>query len=95
MNLAITLLVTVGIASIVGSVPRQNDARQNYIIKFGPFWFEVFSAPGFYDVYSVAWFLLILYQGAAGPAGSDVCGTADRAWCRSYTRGSRTGRYIL
>jgi cytochrome c biogenesis protein len=60
MNLAITLLVTVGIASIIGTVLKQNEAYQNYIIKFGPFWFEVFNAIGLYDVYSAAWFLLIL-----------------------------------
>jgi cytochrome c biogenesis protein ResB len=28
MNLAITLLVTVGIASLVGTVPRQNEPYQ-------------------------------------------------------------------
>ena len=60
MNLAITLLVTVGIASIVGTVLKQNEPYQNYIFKFGPFWFEVFKSLGLYDVYSAAWFLLIL-----------------------------------
>lgn len=60
MNLAITLLVTVGIASVVGTVLQQNEPYQNYIAKFGPFWFEVFNALGLYDVYSAAWFLLIL-----------------------------------
>ena len=60
MNLAITLLVMVGIASIVGTVLKQNEAFQNYVFKFGPFWFEVFDALGLYDVYSAAWFLLIL-----------------------------------
>jgi cytochrome c biogenesis protein len=60
MNLAITLLVTVGIASIVGTVLKQNEPYQNYISKFGPFWFEVFNSLGLYDVYSAVWFLLIL-----------------------------------
>ena len=46
MNLAITLLVTVGIASIVGTVLKQNEPYQNYIAKFGPFWFEVFNSLG-------------------------------------------------
>jgi cytochrome c biogenesis protein len=59
MNLAITLLLTVGIASIVGTVLKQNEPYQNYISKFGPFWFEVFNSLGLYDVYSAAWFLLI------------------------------------
>ena len=54
MKLAITLLVTVGIASIVGTVLKQNEPYQNYISKFGPFWFEVFNSLGLYDVYSAA-----------------------------------------
>jgi cytochrome c biogenesis protein len=62
MNLAITLLVTVGIASIIGTVLKQNEAYQNYIIKFGPFWFEVFNAIGLYDVYSAAWFLFEVFN---------------------------------
>lgn len=60
MNLAITLLVVVAIASVVGTVLRQNEPYQNYIIKFGPFWFEVFKTLGLYDVYSAGWFLFIL-----------------------------------
>ena len=46
VNLAITLLVAVGIASIVGTVLKQNEAFQNYIIKFGPSWFEVLIHSG-------------------------------------------------
>ncbi len=60
MNLAITLLVAVAIAAVIGTVLKQNEAYQNYIIKFGPFWFEVFEKLALYDVYSATWFLLIL-----------------------------------
>lgn len=60
MNLAITLLVAVGIASVIGTVLKQNEPYQNYIFKFGPFWFEVFESLGLYDVYSAAWFIVIL-----------------------------------
>lgn len=60
MNLAITLLVAVAIASVVGTVLKQNEPYQNYIVKFGPFWFEVFKNLGLYDVYSAGWFLVIL-----------------------------------
>lgn len=60
MNLAITLLVVVAIASIIGTVLQQNVPYQDYIIKFGPFWFEVYKALGLYDVYAAGWFLLIL-----------------------------------
>jgi len=46
VNLAITLLVAAGIASIVGTVLKQNEAFQNHIIKFGPFRFEVLTHSG-------------------------------------------------
>lgn len=60
MNLAITLLVAIAVASVVGTVLKQNEPYQNYIVKFGPFWFEVFQNLGLYDVYSAGWFLVIL-----------------------------------
>ncbi len=60
MNLAITLLVAVSIASIIGTVLQQNQPYNDYIIKFGPFWFEVFKALGLYDVYGTPWFLVLL-----------------------------------
>ena len=61
MNLAITLLVALSIAAIIGTVLQQNQPYTDYIIKFGPFWFEVFQALALYDVYSSSWFLLILF----------------------------------
>lgn len=60
MNLAITLLVVIAIASVIGTVLKQNEPYQDYIIKFGTFWFEVFKALSLYDVYSAGWFLLIM-----------------------------------
>ncbi len=60
MDLAITLLLTLAIASIIGTVLQQNQPYTDYMIKFGPFWFEVFEMAGLYDVYSAVWFLSIL-----------------------------------
>lgn len=60
MSLAVTLLVAVAVASIIGTVLQQNQPYQDYLIKFGPFWHEVFKALGLYDVYSASWFLIIL-----------------------------------
>ncbi|HTT09176.1 MAG TPA: cytochrome c biogenesis protein ResB [Gammaproteobacteria bacterium] len=60
MNLAITLLVGVAMASVIGTVLKQNQPYPDYLAKFGPFWFEVFRALGLYDVYTAAWFLFIL-----------------------------------
>lgn len=60
MYFAVSLLSVIGIASIIGTVLKQNEPYENYIIKFGQFWFEVFQKLGLYDVYHAAWFLLIL-----------------------------------
>ncbi|MDT8310882.1 MAG: cytochrome c biogenesis protein ResB [Methylophaga sp.] len=60
MDLAITLLLTLAIASVIGTVLQQNQPYTDYVIKFGPFWFEVFEQLGLYDVYSALWFLAIL-----------------------------------
>ena len=60
IDLAITLLLVLAIASVIGTVLQQNQPYADYVIKFGPFWFEVFESAGLYDVYSALWFLIIL-----------------------------------
>lgn len=60
MDLAITLLLALAIASIIGTVLQQNQPYTDYLIKFGPFWFDVFESAGLYDVYGALWFLAIL-----------------------------------
>jgi cytochrome c biogenesis protein len=60
MRFAVSLLTVLGIASIIGTVLKQNEAYENYIIKFGQFWFGFFESLGLYDVYHSGWFLIIL-----------------------------------
>jgi len=60
MRFAISLLVILAIAAIVGTVLRQGDIMPNYVNQFGPFWYEVFRKLGLYTVYTSWWFLLIL-----------------------------------
>ncbi|NOY67827.1 MAG: cytochrome c biogenesis protein ResB, partial [Gammaproteobacteria bacterium] len=60
MYLAITLLMTLAIASVIGTVLLQNQPYNEYRQRFGDFWFEMFEMMGLYDVYTAAWFLLIL-----------------------------------
>jgi cytochrome c biogenesis protein len=60
MRFAVSLLSILGIASIIGTVLKQNEPYANYIIKFGQFWFAFFESLGLYDVYHSSWFLLIL-----------------------------------
>lgn len=60
MRFAVSVLTVVSIASIIGTVLKQNEPYNNYLIQFGPFWFDFFKMLGMYDIYHSAWFLLIL-----------------------------------
>lgn len=60
MNLAITLLSAVAIASVIGTILQQNEPYQNYILKFGPFWFEVYKSLGLFSVYGAGWFMVVM-----------------------------------
>ena len=60
MNLAVTLLVILAIASVIGTVLKQNESFNSYLDVFGPFWFAVFRNLSLYDVYSATWFVAIL-----------------------------------
>ena len=60
MRFAITLLVMIAIAAIIGTIMQQDRAMPDYVNQFGPFWFEIFRKIGLYTVYSTWWFLLIL-----------------------------------
>ncbi len=60
MRFAISLLTVLAIASIIGTVLKQNEPYPNYIMQFGQFWFQFFEMLGLYDVYHSSWFLTIL-----------------------------------
>ncbi len=60
MRFAISLLTVLAIASIIGTVLKQNEPYQNYLIQFGQFWFSGFEALGLFDVYHSSWFIAIL-----------------------------------
>lgn len=60
MRFAVSLLTVLALASIIGTVLKQNEPYSNYIIEFGPYWFEFFKSLGLFDVYGSAWFLIIL-----------------------------------
>ncbi|KAG0163159.1 hypothetical protein DFQ30_000650 [Apophysomyces sp. BC1015] len=60
MRFAISLLVMLSIASIIGTVLTQADPYPNYVNQFGPFWADIFRALGLYTMYSAWWFMLIL-----------------------------------
>lgn len=60
MRFAISLLTVLAIASIIGTVLKQNEPYANYILQFGQYWFTVFKWLGLYDVYRTHWFVVIL-----------------------------------
>jgi cytochrome c biogenesis protein len=60
MRFAVSLLTVLGIASIIGTVLKQNEPYTNYIVQFGQFWFAFFEGLGLFDVYHSVWFLVIL-----------------------------------
>lgn len=60
MRFAVALLTILAIASIIGTVLQQNQPYQNYVVKFGPFWAEIFRFLGLFDVYASSWFVVIM-----------------------------------
>ncbi len=60
MRFSISLLTVICIASVIGTVLKQQEPLSNYVNQFGPFWAQVFGAVSLYTVYSAWWFILIL-----------------------------------
>jgi cytochrome c biogenesis protein len=60
MRFSISLLTLICIASVIGTVIKQNEPSVNYVNQLGPFWAEMFQVIGLTQVYSASWFLLIL-----------------------------------
>jgi cytochrome c biogenesis protein len=60
MRFSISLLTVICIASVVGTVLKQQEPLANYVNQFGPFWSQVFRLLSLNTVYSAWWFLLIL-----------------------------------
>ncbi|MDI1271497.1 MAG: cytochrome c biogenesis protein ResB [Polaromonas sp.] len=60
MRFSISLLTVICIASVIGTVLKQQEPIGNYVNQFGPFWAQVFGAVSLYTVYSAWWFMLIL-----------------------------------
>ncbi|MEY3487865.1 MAG: hypothetical protein RL075_1870, partial [Pseudomonadota bacterium] len=60
MRFSISLLTVICIASVIGTVLKQQEPLVNYVNQFGPFWAQVFGLVNLNTVYSAWWFLLIL-----------------------------------
>jgi len=60
MRFAVSLLMFICVASVIGTVLMQNQAVNTYFDQFGPFWYAVFDAFAIWHVYNSWWFLLIM-----------------------------------
>ena len=60
MRFAVALLCLLGIASVIGTVLKQNESMSGYLAEFGSFWHPIFNFLGLYDVYSSSWFVVIM-----------------------------------
>lgn len=60
MRFAISLLVYICLASLVGTVVPQGRTPNAYIDQFGPFWFEVLDKFSIWHIYNNWWFLLTM-----------------------------------
>lgn len=60
MRFAIALLTLIAIASVIGTVLKQQEPFSNYVNQFGPFWASLYQSLGLFEVYTSWWFLTIL-----------------------------------
>lgn len=60
MRFAISLLVFICLASIIGTVIPQGRSANSYIDQFGPFWFDVFNRFSIWHIYNNWWFLITM-----------------------------------
>ncbi|MFA5487990.1 MAG: cytochrome c biogenesis protein ResB [Candidimonas sp.] len=60
MRFAVSLLMFICIASLIGTVLQQNQAPSSYVDRFGPFWFVLFDKFSIWHIYNSWWFLLIM-----------------------------------
>ncbi|MBY0345567.1 MAG: cytochrome c biogenesis protein ResB, partial [Neisseriaceae bacterium] len=51
MRFAVALMTVLLIASIIGTVLRQDQTQQAQQVEFGPFWYKIFNTLGLFDVY--------------------------------------------
>ncbi|WP_425528778.1 cytochrome c biogenesis protein ResB [Neopusillimonas maritima] len=60
MRFAVSLLMFICVASVIGTVLPQNQASSTYIDQFGPFWYALFDVFALWHVYNSWWFLTIM-----------------------------------
>src|SRR3546814_350761 len=94
MRFAVSLLMFICVASLIGTVLQQNQAANSYLDQFGPFWFTVFDKFSIWHIYNSWWFLLIM---AFLVVSTTICllrnapkMVREMRSFREYVRGSRS-----
>ena len=94
MRFAVSLLMFICVASVIGTVLVQNRASTTYIDQFGPFWYEVLDKFSIWHVYNSAWFLIIM---AFLVVSTSVCLTRNgpKMWkdMRSFKENARISSF--
>lgn len=54
MRFAVSLLMFICVASLIGTVLQQNQAPNLYIDQFGPFWFALFDKFSIWHIYNLS-----------------------------------------
>ncbi|WP_278184334.1 cytochrome c biogenesis protein ResB [Candidatus Ichthyocystis hellenicum] len=60
MGFAVSLLIILSAASVIGTVLQQDQPEANYVRQFGVFWFPFFKYLGLYNVYNSVWYITII-----------------------------------
>lgn len=60
MRFAVSLLMFICVASLIGTVLQQNQPPTTYLDRFGAFWFAVFDKFSIWHIYNSWWFLVIM-----------------------------------
>lgn len=61
LKLTMSLLITLAITSIIGTIIPQGTPQQEYLEQISPAKFKLYQALGFFDLYHSWWFILLLY----------------------------------
>ena len=84
LKLAMTLLLTLAITSIIGTVIPQGNLAPQYVTSIGPAKLKLYQTLGFFDMYHSWWFVLLLGALAANLAACS-CKRLPQIW-RTVTR---------
>ena len=61
MSTAVFFVSGLAFVSVAGTLLEQNLQQDDYLASLGPFWLEIYSTLGLFNVFSTPWFLAVLF----------------------------------